>query len=98
MHDKINTKLVGFIVGAIFPAFCFLCYWLLFYSQIHFPVRFIKYLRAGDMLQEVAIICVVANLGVFYLLLNKKLFDMGKGLMYATFLYVGLVLYISLLA
>lgn len=49
------------------------------------------------MLQEVAIVCVVANLIIFYLSLNKKIFDFGKGLIYATFLYVGLVLYISLL-
>lgn len=97
MLDKLDKKWIGFIIGAVFPPFCFLCYWLFFYSQIHFPVRFINYLQKGEMLQEVAIICVVANLVVFYLLLNKKVFDMGKGLIYATFLYVGLVLYISLL-
>jgi hypothetical protein len=49
------------------------------------------------MLQEVAIMCIVANLIVFYILLNKKTFDLAKGIIYATFAYVGVVLYISLL-
>jgi hypothetical protein len=51
----------------------------------------------GDMLQEVVIACVIASLVVFYISLNKKIFDFGKGLIIAAFLYVGLVLYISLL-
>ena len=49
------------------------------------------------MLQEVTIMCVVANLIIFYLLLNKKAYNLAKGIIYATFGYVGLVLYISLL-
>ena len=97
MLDKIDKKWIGFLFGAIFPSFCFLCYWLFFHSQLNFPKGFIRYLHNGDMLQEVAILCVIANLGIFYLCLNKKIFDFGRGLITATFLYVGLVLYISLL-
>ncbi len=97
MLDKLDKKWVGVIVGILFPAFCFLCYWLFFYSQITFPGRFIKYLQNGEMLQEVAIVCVVTNLLIFYILLNKKAFDLAKGLIFATFMYVLLVLYISLL-
>jgi hypothetical protein len=48
-------------------------------------------------LQEVAIVCVGANLLFFYILLNKKAYEISKGMMYASFAYVGLVLYISLL-
>lgn len=97
MLDKIDKKWIGFLFGLIFPAFCFFCYWLFFHSQLNFPNGFIRYLRAGDILQEVAIACIVLSLGVFYLSLNKKIFDFGRGLITATFLYVGLVLYISLL-
>ncbi|MES2514439.1 MAG: hypothetical protein V4580_09850 [Bacteroidota bacterium] len=97
MLDKIDKIWLGFVFGCFFPAFCFSCYWLFRHSQLSFPNGFVRYLRAGDMLQEVAIICVVANLAIFYLSLNKKIFDFGRGLITATFLYVGLVLYISLL-
>lgn len=97
MLDKIDKIWLGFIFGCIFPSLCFFCYWLFCHSQLNFPNGFIRYLRAGNMLQEVAIVCVVANLGIFYLSLNKKIFDFGRGLIIATFLYVGLVLYISLL-
>jgi|Laugrespbdmm15sn_2_1035079.scaffolds.fasta_scaffold94395_2 hypothetical protein len=97
MLDKVNKIWIGFVFGIIFPAFCFFCYWLFLHYELTFPTRFIKYLRAGDMLQEVAIACTISNLLVFYFSLNKKVFDFGRGLMIATFLYVGLVLYISLL-
>jgi hypothetical protein len=97
MLDKINKIWIGFLFGIFFPAFTFFCYWLFFQHQLSFPHGFLRYLQNGNMLQEVAIVCVIANLGVFYLSLNKKIFDFGRGLMFATFLYVGLVLYISLL-
>ncbi|MES2565342.1 MAG: hypothetical protein V4565_00650 [Bacteroidota bacterium] len=97
MLDKIDKKWIGFLFGLIFPAFCFLCYWLIFLNQLSFPKGLIRYLILGDMLQEVAILCVGLSLLIFYLSLNKKIFDFGRGLIFATFLYVGLVLYISLL-
>lgn len=97
MLDKFDKKWAGFVLGIFFPAFCFFCYWLFFHFQLTFPARFIAYLRAGDMLQEVAIACILINLIVFYVSLNTKIFDFGRGLIIATFLYVGLVLYISLL-
>jgi hypothetical protein len=97
MLDKIDKKWIGFLFGAILPLLCFFCYWLFIHNQINFPNGFIRYLRNGNMLQEVAIVCVIANLGIFYLSLNKKIFDFGRGLIIATFFYVGLVLYISLL-
>jgi hypothetical protein len=97
MLDKIDKIWIGLLFGLFFPAFCFLCYWLFFHSQLNFPYGFIRYLRLGNMLQEVAIVCVVANMLIFYLSLNKKIFDFGRGLIFSSFAYVGLVLYISLL-
>jgi len=97
MLEKIDKIWVGFLFGIFFPAFCFFCYWLFAHSQLSFPNGFIRYLRMGDMLQEVVIACVIASLVVFYISLNKKIFDFGRGLIIAAFLYVGLVLYISLL-
>ena len=97
MLDKINKNWIGLVSGIVFPAFCFFCYWLFFHSQISFPNRFFTYLRNGNMLQEVAIMCVVANLLIFYFSLNKKIYDFARGLIIASFIYVGLVFYISLL-
>lgn len=97
MLDKIDKVWIGLLFGIIFPSFCFSCYWLFMHNQLKFPFEFIEFLRSKDMFQEVAILCVIANLGVFYLSLNKKIFDFGKGLIIATFLYVGFVLYISML-
>ncbi len=97
MLDKLDKTWIGMLVGIIFPAFLFLCYWLFFHSQLTFPGGFIRYLRNGQMFQEVAIVCTVSNLIIFYLLLNKKAFDISRGMIYSTFAYVGIILYISLL-
>lgn len=97
MLDKIDKIWIGLIVGLVTPFFCFFCYWLFAHSQLNFPNGFIRYLRMGEMLQEVAIACIVVNLLIFYLLLNKKAYDISRGIIYSTFGYVGLVLYISLL-
>ena len=97
MIDKLDKKWVGILLGLIIPAFCFFCYWLFLHSQLSFPNAFIRYLRKGEMLQEVAIVCVGINLLVFYLFLNKKIYDLSYGMLYASFAYAGLVLYISLL-
>ena len=97
MLDKLDKTWIGIIAGAFLPAFFFVCYWLFFYSQLSFPKGFIKYLQNGEMLQEIAIACIVANVIMFYVLLNKKVYSLVRGIIIASFLYVGLVLYISLL-
>jgi hypothetical protein len=96
MLDKIDKLWVGLVAGFIIPPFFFLCYWLFFHSQLNFPYAFIRYLRGADTLQEISIVCLAFNLVTFYILLNKKAYDISKGIMYFTFAYVGLVLYISL--
>lgn len=96
MIDKLDKKWIGTLIGVVFPAFCFFCYWLFLHSQLNFPDGFIRYLKNGDMLQEVSIVCVALNLLLFYLMLNKKAYEFSKGMMYSTFAYVALVLYISL--
>lgn len=97
MLDKLDKKWIGFVLGLIIPAFLFFCYWLFFYSQIGFPKIFINYLRNGDMLQEILIACIGGNLLAFYFILNKKAYDLSKGMIYAAFIYVGIVLYVSML-
>ena len=95
--EKLDSFWKGLAIGILFPVFCFFCYWLFAHSQINFPNGFIRYLRMGEMLQEVAIACIVVNLLIFYLLLNRKAYDISRGIIYSTFGYVGLVLYISLM-
>jgi hypothetical protein len=97
MLDKLDKIWIGLLVGVFLPLFTFFCYWLFFHSQLNFPNGLIRYLRGGNTLQEIAIVCVVSNLLAFYLILNKKAYGLSKGIMFATFAYVGVVLYISLL-
>lgn len=97
MFDKIDKIWIGLLTGFIIPLFSFFLYWLFLHSQLNFPFGFIRYLRGANTLQDIAIICVIINLLIFYLFLNKKVFDLSKGIMFATFAYVAVIFYISLL-
>ncbi|MBP6755928.1 MAG: hypothetical protein KA210_07245 [Bacteroidia bacterium] len=97
MLDKLDKIWIGLLMGLLIPLFSFFSYWLFLHSQLNFPYGFIRYLRGANTFQDIAIICVTVNLLVFYLFLNKKVYDLSKGIMFATFAYVGIVFYISLL-
>jgi hypothetical protein len=97
MLDKIDKIWIGILVGIFLPPFSFFSYWLFFHSQLNFPYGFIRYLRGANTFQEISMVCVAINLVVFYLLLNKKVYGISKGIMFSTFAYLGVVLYISLL-
>lgn len=97
MLDKLDKIWIGLLIGVFLPLFSFFCYWLFFHSQLNFPTGFIRYLRGGNTFQEIAIVCVAVDLLAFYLILNKKAYALSKGIMFACFAYVLVVLYISLL-
>lgn len=97
MLDKLDKIWIGLLMGFSIPLFSFFSYWFFLHSQLNFPYGFIRYLRGANTFQDIAIICVTLNLIAFYLFLNKKAYNLSRGIMFATFAYVGVVFYISLL-
>jgi hypothetical protein len=80
MLDKLDKIWIGLLIGIFIPLFSFFSYWLFLHSQLNFPFGFIRYLRGANTFQDIAIICVTVNLLVFYLFLNKKVYDFLKNL------------------
>lgn len=93
--QKLDNYWKGLAIGILFPALCFFCYWLFFYSYMDFPVKFVKYLMFGQMLSNVIKICALGNLLIFYLFLNKRLNKGVKGIITSLLIYLALVFYIS---
>ncbi|HWY12518.1 MAG TPA: hypothetical protein VN026_14390 [Bacteroidia bacterium] len=92
--EKLDSYWKGFVIGMLFPIFCFFCYWLFKYSYMEFPVKFVKYLMFGQMLSGVIKVCALGNLLIFYLFLNKHMNSAVKGIITSVFIYVALVFYV----
>jgi hypothetical protein len=93
--DKFNSFWKGLLIGILFPAFCFFCYWLYRHSQLSFPTRFISYLMGGQLLSSVVKLCMLGNILLFYFGLKKKIDSFTKGIITSSVIYLALVAYIS---
>lgn len=92
--EKINTFWFGLLVGLLFPALFYLCYWLFFYSYMNFPRAFTRYLAGGAMLSNAIKLSALGNLLIFYGLLNSKNNNAAKGVIASLFVLLALVLYV----
>jgi hypothetical protein len=95
MIAKLNNIWIGLLAGLIFPGIVYVIYWLLFYHQITFPVRFTRFLTAGYMLSNVIKICGLGNLLLFYLCMLRHMDKFGKGIILSLLFYIGLIAYVT---
>lgn len=61
-----------------------------------FIPTFIRYCISGKVLAPIISLCVIPNLGVFYLFINRYKIKTGRGVILSTFLYAGLILYLRM--
>lgn len=93
--ERINNIWIGLLIGLLFPAIVYTFYWIFFHHQIHFPIRFTRYLMKGYMLSNVIKICGLGNLLLFYFGLTKKIDSFSKGIIISVAFYVALVAYVN---
>lgn len=94
---RYNNVWLGLVIGLIFPIVCLFGYWLFVHSShMTFPGNFLRYLRIMEMLGNTLILCTVANMGIFYLLLNSKRNNTAKGIIFGSLVYVAIILYLML--
>ena len=94
-NERLNNFWIGVAVGLVFPMVLFFIYWLYFYHQISFPMRFIRFLREGTMLSGVIKICGLGNLLLFWVGLTRRMDRFNKGLILSVFLYIALIAYVT---
>ncbi|MBA3706639.1 MAG: hypothetical protein H0W84_12290, partial [Bacteroidetes bacterium] len=64
------------------------------YSSMTVDV-FVKNLRLGDTYTPLLSMCVLANLAIFYPFLWKEKWKGAKGVLAATFVWAGLIVYLK---
>jgi hypothetical protein len=93
--NKINKFWVGFMIGIVFPVFCFSIYWLFFQRKVDIPQDDIRYLLNKELMINVFKMCCGADLLFFYLGLNKRLVDFAKGIIASVLIYALILAYLT---
>lgn len=88
---KIDHFLVGFFTGLIIPLLVMYWFYEFKFSAIH-PKSSVFDIMTRKMLPPLLSLCVVVNLGAFYLFYWKNLNFAARGVIAATILYALLVL------
>jgi len=85
---------LGVLLGLLFPFIIFMSYFQICYSFMDI-YKFINYLNLGKIFPSVVTLCVLANLAVFYPFLWKEKYLGARGVLLATFIWGGIILYIK---
>lgn len=92
---KIDTFLVGFLIGLIAPIIIFFAYYKLNYDFIKFN-SFVADAFMKSVFAPLLSLCVIINLGIFYLFYWKYLNYAARGVIGATFVYAFIVFIIKI--
>lgn len=84
----------GLLIGVLAPFIALSCYYFFNYSYMTIG-GFVNYLRLGDTYTPLVSLCVLANLLPFYIFLNKEKYAATKGILGATFIWAGLIVFLK---
>jgi hypothetical protein len=87
---------IGLALGIAAPMIALSVYYLVNYNYMTIS-GFINYMKLGDTYTPVISLCVLANLAPFYLLVNKEKYAGTKGVLGATFIWAGFIVYLKFL-
>jgi hypothetical protein len=85
---------IGFALGITAPPIAFSGYYLINYRYMNIGA-FVNYLRLGDTYTPLISLCVLANLLPFYIFINKEKYSATKGVLAATFIWAGLIIFLK---
>lgn len=92
--SKIDTTLIGFILGMILPMVMYVLYYFVKYNNATWE-QYVSVTKNIMMLPSMIKVCVFINLPVFMLFNILKKFNICKGLGVASFFYIIAMLVIK---
>ncbi len=91
-----NTFWLGFTIGMVLPVLSILCYWLWSFKYMLFYPQFFKFLMNGGVLSAVLSLCLIPNLGAFFLFLNKERWKTCRGFILTMLIYGFIIVYLKI--
>jgi hypothetical protein len=84
---KLNNFILGITAGLIIPFLFLLIYWLWSFKYMNFIPQFFNFLLMGRVLSAVLSLCLIPNLGLFFLAINKDYYKTTRGIILSTLIY-----------
>ncbi len=97
MSRRWNRFWIGLALGVALPLVVFLFVYLFGYSETPFG-EFLQYAFKMRALPKIFSLCVIPNLIIFYIFLNKEFWYATRGIIAATFLCTLVVVAVKFLA
>jgi len=85
LSRRFNNFWIGLSLGTVLPVVVFLLVYLIGYSKTPFE-EFLQFAFVIRALPKILCLCVIPNLAVFYLFLNKEYWYATRGVITATLL------------
>lgn len=95
--NKNDKKIYGVIAGLLAPVIGFLLYGLFYSWEFNTTLAyFVEHVFFGTKSYQSPIISIslIADLGVFFLVLKYQYYKVAKGIVYALLMYAPLVIYL----
>ena len=86
MKSKANNLKLGLILGIIVPILTMGAIYLFKFSEYNFQ-ELIEMLASKRVFTKIISLCVIPNLALFFLFLNKNYFYTARGILLATVLF-----------
>lgn len=93
---KYNHFLLGALLGLLVPLFFLFCYWLWSFRFMDFVPAFFRYLLLMKVLAPTLSLCVIPNLGLFFLFVNQERYKTGRGIIFSAIVYGILIMYLKI--
>ena len=90
MKSKFDALKVGAILGLITPILSIVIFYLIKFDTLNF-MEFIEQMIVRNIYTQLISLCVIPNLGLFFIFIWKNFLYSGRGVILATFVYALLI-------
>lgn len=94
MNKKFDHLLIGTLLGLAAPVIVLFVFYLVRYSHMSFG-RFMDMVAMEGTFSPRISLCVIVNLLIFYIFIWTNRYYSARGVILATFVYAGLVVYLK---
>ena len=95
-RNRYDRMLIGWLIGTLVPIVIFLITYQVKYTEMEFMI-FLKNMWKMKIFLKILSLCVVPNLGFFFLFYRNKYDMAARGVIMATFIYAFAVLIAKLI-
>ena len=90
MRSKINNFKLGLLLGIIAPLLSILVIYFIQFTEYNFS-ELIDFLVRKNFFTKIVSLCVIPNLALFFLFLNKNYYYSARGVLISTVLFAVFV-------